>query len=97
MLGSEPVLDEDAAAFHHMVFALENGNLFGLHALPGTAADDRFDGHRAGLDHVSFGCADRAELEGWKTRLDELGIPRGEIVDAHYGSGLSSATRRTSP
>jgi glyoxylase I family protein len=30
-----------------------------------------------------------AELEGWKTRLDELGVPRGEVVDAHYGSRLS--------
>ena len=89
LLGSDPVLDEDAGAFHHTVFALGNGNLFGLHALPGTPASDRFDEHRAGLDHVSFGCTDRAELEGWKTRLDELGVPRGEIVDAHYGSGLS--------
>ena len=37
---------------------------------PGSAGD-RFDEHRAGLDHVSFGCADRAELEGWKTQMDE--------------------------
>ena len=25
----------------------------------------------------------------WVTRLDELGIEHGGIVDAHYGSGLS--------
>ena len=47
------------------------------------------DEHRAGLDHVAFGCADRAELERWQARLDELGIPHGGIVGAHYGSGLS--------
>ena len=89
LLGSEPVLDEDAGAFHHTVFLIGNGNLLGLHALPGTSAGDRFDENRAGLDHVAFGCADRAELESWQARLDELGIAHGGIVDAHYGSGLS--------
>jgi glyoxylase I family protein len=54
-----------------------------------TLAGDRFDEHRAGLDHVSFGCVNRAELERWQVRLDELGIPHGAIVDAHYGSELS--------
>ena len=53
------------------------------------AADGGFDEHRPGLDHLSFGCADRAELETWAARLDELGIAHGGIVDAHYGSGLS--------
>jgi glyoxylase I family protein len=42
-----------------------------------------------GLDHVSFACRDRGELQTWAARLDELGIPQGEIVHAHYGSGLS--------
>ena len=27
--------------------------------------------------------------EKWASRLDELGIEHGGIVDAHYGSGLS--------
>ena len=44
---------------------------------------------RAGLDHVGFGCASRAELEVWVDRLNELGIEHGGIVDAPYGSGLS--------
>jgi catechol-2,3-dioxygenase len=38
---------------------------------------------------VSFGCADRAELETWARRLDELGIQHGGIKDASYGSGVS--------
>jgi glyoxylase I family protein len=89
LLGSKPVLDEDTGAFHHAVFQIGNGNLLGLHALPGTPEGDRFDEHRVGLDHVAFGCADRAELERWKRRLDELSITHSGIVDAHYGSGLS--------
>jgi glyoxylase I family protein len=90
LFASEPVLDEDVeiGAFHHTVFAVGGGQLFGLH-LHTQAADDRFDEHRTGLDHVSFGCSDRGELEKWATRLDELGIAHGKIVDAGYGSGLS--------
>ena len=65
------------------------GTLLGLHQHPATNGDDRFDEHRPGLDHLSFGVVDRAELKVWQARLEELGIPHGEIVDAHYGSGLS--------
>jgi glyoxylase I family protein len=90
LLGSPPVLDEDeeTGGFHHNVFLIGGGQLFGLHTHP-QAATDSFDEHRTGLDHVSFSCRDRAELEAWVTRLDGLGIEHGEIVDAHYGSGLS--------
>jgi glyoxylase I family protein len=89
LFGSDPVLDEDTpGGFHHTVFAIDGGQLFGLH-LHDAAPAGAFDERRAGLDHVSFACADRDELEGWVKRLDDLGYPHGGIVDAHYGSGLS--------
>jgi glyoxylase I family protein len=90
LLGSGPVLDEDetTGGFHHTVFALDGGQLFGLHTHP-EGVNDTFDEHRTGLDHVAFTCANRGELETWVARLDELGIKHGGIVDAHYGSGLS--------
>jgi glyoxylase I family protein len=90
LLGAEPVLDEDetAGGFHHTVFALEGGQLFGLHT-HSAGATGRFDEHSVGLDHIAFACADRSELESWCTRLDELGIVHGGIKDAHYGSGVS--------
>ena len=84
-----PVLDEDTGPFRHVVFAL-GSTLFALHAFPGTVDDNApFDPHRPGLDHVSFGCPDRITLAAWATRLDQLGIAHGGIVDADYGSGLS--------
>jgi glyoxylase I family protein len=89
LLGIKPVLDEDAGGFHHTVYLLQGGTLLGLHKHPATDGNDRFDEHRPGLDHLSFGVADRAELEAWQARLEELGIPHGGIVDAHYGSGLA--------
>jgi glyoxylase I family protein len=90
LLVAAPVLDEDEqiGRFHHTVFALDGGQLFGLHSHP-QAANDRFDEHRTGLDHISFACRDRGQLQTWAARLDELGIAHGQIVHAHYGSGLS--------
>lgn len=88
LLGSRPVLDEDTGPYHHKVYLLPGGMLLGLHQFHG-AGPDRFDEHRVGLDHLSFGVANRAELEAWQARLEELGIAHGGIVDAHYGSGLA--------
>ena len=90
LLGSKPVLDEDTDPdMHHTVYLLGNGTLLGLHQHGTPAPDERFSEHRVGLDHVAFGCANRAELETWVGRLDELGIAHGGIKDAHYGSGIS--------
>jgi len=72
----------------HIVYAL-GGTLFGLHGFPDLSSKEPSDERTPGLDHVSFGCASRAELAEWAARLDELGIAHGEIVDAAYGSGLS--------
>jgi glyoxylase I family protein len=88
VLGAEPVLDEDTGPFHHVVYALGT-TLLGLHGFPVLTSDEKFDPRRPGLDHVAFGVASRAELEQWAARLDELGITRGDISDAHYGSGLA--------
>jgi glyoxylase I family protein len=88
VLGVAPVLDEDTGPFRHVVYLLGT-TLFGLHGFPDLATTTKFDERRPGLDHVAFGCSDRDELEKWAARLDELGIAHGEIVDAHYGSGLS--------
>ena len=75
LLGAKPVLDEDTDPdFHHTVYLLGNGTLLGLHQHGTPAPDERFSEHRIGLDHVSFGCADRGELETWEKRLDELGV-----------------------
>jgi glyoxylase I family protein len=88
VFGCTPVLDEDTGPFRHVVYQL-GGTLFGLHGFPDLATGEPFDERRPGLDHVSFGCGSRAELEEWAARLDELGVAHGEIKDAGYGSGLS--------
>ncbi len=90
LIGADPVLDEDTdAGFHHVVWALDGGTLFGIHQHTTPPPAESFSEHRVGLDHVSFGCPSRTDLESWAARLDELGVAHGGIVDAHYGSGLS--------
>ncbi len=90
LLGAQPVLDEDTDPdMHHTVYLLGGGTLIGLHQHGTPAPDERFSEHRVGLDHLAFGCANRAELERWAQRLDELGVEHGGIKDASYGSGVS--------
>ncbi|GAB38148.1 MULTISPECIES: VOC family protein [Gordonia] len=90
LFDAAPVLDEDeeSGEFHHAVFALDGGTLFGLHTHTGSAASGSFDEHRTGLDHIAFAVS-RAELDDWLVRLDELGVAHSDIKHAHYGSGIS--------
>lgn len=90
LIGFDPVLDEHTdGGFRHVVWELDGGTLFGIHQHDRAITPGEFTEFRAGLDHVGFGCASRAHLQTWATRLDELGIAHGGVVDAHYGSGLS--------
>jgi glyoxylase I family protein len=90
LIGTEPALDEHTdAGFHHLVWAFDNGTLFGIHQHDRAAGEENFTEFQTGLDHVGFGCASRAELQSWVERLELLGVEHGGIVDAAYGSGLS--------
>lgn len=90
LFGSQPVLDEDevSGTFHHSVFALAGGMLFGLHTHEGSSAEGPFDEHRAGLDHIAFAVT-QEQLSTWESTLDELGISHTGVKNAHYGSGIS--------
>jgi glyoxylase I family protein len=64
---------------------LTNGNiLLGL-TLPWDASlaipNDRFSPNRVGLDHLSFGVANRAELHKAAALFEESGVEHGEVRD----------------
>jgi glyoxylase I family protein len=88
LFGSDPVLDEDTGPFHHVVW-LVGSTLVGLHQFPDPAGAGPFNERQVGLDHLAFACANRGELEEWESKLNELGVANGGVVDAPYGSGLS--------
>lgn len=50
-----------------------------------AAEPGAFNERRAGLDHLSFAVADRAALDEWGARLDELGIARSEVKTGSTG------------
>lgn len=89
LFNAEPVLDEDTGPFRHVVWVLGSGTLLGLHQHVNAEVSEPASELRTGLDHVSFSCVDRLQLERWEERLNDLEIPHGGIVDASYGSGLS--------
>jgi catechol-2,3-dioxygenase len=89
LFDAKPVVDEDTGPFRHVVWLVGGQTLVGLHQFPDLADGSDFNERRVGLDHLAFQCANRSELEEWRSRLDELGIAHGGIVDAGYGSGLS--------
>ena len=43
--------------------------------------NDRFSPHRVGLDHLSFGVANRAELHKAAALFEEHGVEHGEVRD----------------
>ena len=51
----------------------------------GTAASDKFDERRVGLDHFAFRVADEDELRNWVARFDEKGVEHTGIIDTGYG------------
>ena len=57
-----------------------SGTAIGLHhhnANPGQP----FHESRTGLDHMSFGVAERADLDAWASWLDDLGIKNSGVID----------------
>lgn len=63
------------------VILSHGGMFFGLRPADGERADDRFDPHRVGLDHLSFGVPARADLDTAVELLDASGVSHGPIRD----------------
>lgn len=90
LFGADPVLEGRGDGGRHVVWALPGGTFFGIREHAGKKPErDRFDELRVGLDHASFHCQSRAELDDWAQRLDLLGYPHGDVVEETYGSGLT--------
>jgi glyoxylase I family protein len=63
--------------------------VIGLPFDPALASpSDNFNENRIGLDHISFGLADRVALDEAAAFLDAQGVTRGEIRDLQPLAGL---------
>lgn len=48
-----------------------------------------FAPRRVGLDHLAFAVADRAALDAWQARLDDLGIAHDGIRDEGFAQAIA--------
>lgn len=88
LLGLIKIMDEPHDGGRAVVLMQPQSGLFiGLHSHD-TNAGERFAETRTGLDHVSFGVANREVLEAWQERLTERGVVHSPIADVSYGSVL---------
>src|SRR5216684_290097 len=78
LFGSKPDKLDDNGVFRAAVWLLGRGTIVALHQCKGPRTEP-FDEFRPGLDHLAFGCTDRAELAAWAARLNALGIEHGDI------------------
>ncbi len=88
IFGGRRITEIREKQFSVIVLVTSGGVVLGLHSYPNTAKGDRFDEFRIGLDHLSFSCPSRDDVEGWATKLDELGVTHSPIVEAPYGHVL---------
>jgi glyoxylase I family protein len=75
-----PHYGDEEGGYAVLLIDPRSGAMIGLHhheANPGQP----FHESRTGLDHISFGVADRASLDTWASWLDELGIEHSGVID----------------
>lgn len=74
------VLDDPQRTFGGCSFTVGR-QVLGLRPIKAPAGVDRFDPARVGLDHLCLLVETVAELHAAQARLDERGVPHGEITD----------------
>jgi len=86
VLGLGKMMDETHPGGHAEVLSSPDLRLIiGLH-LHDSNEGELFSEVKTGLDHVGFNVANRAALEAWIARFDELGVEHGEVEEAPYGA-----------
>ena len=66
--------------FQRVIMRHPSGIILGLTGHESPEASAPYSEQRPGLDHLSFGVADREQLEAWVARFDELGVTHSEIT-----------------
>lgn len=88
LLGLEKVALRTGSGWVRALMKNRHGLVIGLTVHDAGDSADRFDERRVGLDHLSIACADAAEVEAWRERLNELGVVHDGIGELTYGHVL---------
>jgi glyoxylase I family protein len=80
VLGFEPAARYETEAFARVILRHpDSGAVLGINRHNALVAAEPFDERRAGLDHLALRVSDRAVLNAWVDRFDELGIPHSDV------------------
>ena len=87
LIGADPVLDEHTdAGFRHLVWAFDNGTLFGIHQHDREFEGGQFTEFRAGLDHVALRLRQSRRAGGMgRTGSMRSGSSTAELWTPHTG------------
>lgn len=85
----EPVVDESSPGRRARVYRL--GGTTSMLGLVEHGGNDgaAFSPTRTGLDHAAFAVAERADLDAWAARLDDLGIEHSGPIEIPLGAILN--------
>jgi len=80
VLGFERIRRIETEAFTRVILQhRESEATLGLNRHAAEVAAEPFDERRAGLDHLAFRVSDRAGLDAWAARFDELGVEHSGV------------------
>ncbi|HJR45208.1 MAG TPA: VOC family protein [Actinomycetota bacterium] len=89
LLGVQSLFEgEDPTSRYHVTIHPSNPFILSLRNHDDTGSDS-FNETRVGMDHVALQVSNRAGMEEWEQRLEELGVDHSEIKDEYYGSVIT--------
>ena len=80
VLGFQRLASFEGDRFKRILMRHPCGIVVGLTRHDDPEAEAAFNEHRTGFDHIAFPVADRAQVEAWITRFDQLGVRHSELV-----------------
>jgi len=86
VLGFVALRTVEQPAFRRVILSHPVGGfILGLNQPAAPTGNEPFDErHTAGLDHFALQVPDQTALDGWITRLDELGVQHSEVHSAGF-------------
>jgi glyoxylase I family protein len=88
-----PHHDLEETGYAVLLIEPTSGLLIGLHHHEANDGQS-FDESRTGLDHIGFGVANRADLDAWVAKLDELGVAHSGVRDIEGPAPFSTLVFR---
>lgn len=89
LLGPAATVERQGLTWSRIRMQWPSGLVIGVTHHDATTTE-AFDATHVGLDHVSLGCDDDAEVRSWFEKLETLGFEHGPLEDVPYGWAVTA-------